>query len=90
MIFENSLTDASGPLGSVVVNGSSNGNLKSTGDRDWFQVQLVAGTSYVVNLQGEHAGGGTLEDPYLRVHTASGTLLTENDDIVLGTNRNLG
>jgi FG-GAP-like repeat/Calx-beta domain/Bacterial pre-peptidase C-terminal domain len=85
--FRNSLTDTSHPFGSVVINGSSTGNLEITGDRDWFQVQLNAGTTYLINLQGQHAGGGTLEDPYLRLHDGSGALLALNDDIVNGVNR---
>ncbi len=85
--FRNSLTDTTHPFGSVTVNGSSTGNLEVNGDRDWFQIQLVAGASYVINLQGQQGGGGTLVDPYLRVHNSSGTLLAENDDIDLGINR---
>jgi hypothetical protein len=85
--FRNSLTDTTHPLGSVVVNGSSTGNLEITGDRDWFQVQLNAGTTYLINLQGQHAGGGTLEDPYLRLHDSNGALLALNDDIIDGINR---
>jgi hypothetical protein len=85
--FRNSLTDTTHPFGSVAVNGSSAGTLEINGDRDWFQVQLAAGASYVINLQGAQAGGGTLVDPYLRVHDNAGTLLAENDDIVLGVNR---
>jgi riboflavin synthase alpha subunit len=85
--FRNSLTDTTHPFGSVAVNGSSTGNLEVAGDRDWFQIQLVAGTPYVMTVTGQQGGGGTLEDSYLRVHNSAGTLLTENDDIVLGVNR---
>jgi hypothetical protein len=85
--FANSLNDVAHPFGSVPINGSSAGTLETTGDRDWFRVQLVAGTSYLIDLQGQHAGAGTLEDPYLRVHDANGNLLAESDDIVLGINR---
>jgi hypothetical protein len=85
--FANSLSDVAHPFGSVSINGSSTGTLETTGDRDWFRVQLVAGTSYMIDLQGQHAGAGTLEDPYLRVHDANGNLLAESDDIVLGINR---
>ena len=84
--FANSLTDTSHPFGSVSVNSSSSGTLEAVGDRDWFRVQLVAGVTYVINLQGSDAGAGTLADPYLRLHDASGNLLAESDDIVVGTN----
>src|SRR5207248_291570 len=85
--FANSLTDATHPFGQVTVGGSSSGTIDFNGDRDWFRVQLTGGTTYTINLQGQHAGAGTLEDPYLRVHNSTGALLAENDDIVLGTNR---
>jgi len=85
--FANSLTDAAHPFGQVAVNGTGTGRLEVAGDRDWFRVQLVAGTTYLIDLQGEHAGVGTLEDPYLRVHNSTGALTAENDDIVLGINR---
>jgi hypothetical protein len=85
--FANSLADTAHPLGAVPVNGSHTGTLEVTGDRDWFSIQVNAGTTYDVNLQGLHAGAGTLEDPYLRIHNSSGTLVAENDDIDLGINR---
>jgi hypothetical protein len=85
--FRDSLGDATAPFGQVAINGSSTGNLEVTGDRDWFSIQVVAGASYLLNVQGQQAGGGTLEDPYLRVHNSSGALVAENDDIVLGVNR---
>src|SRR5262249_33359646 len=56
-------------------------------DRDWFRMQLTGGTNYLVNLQGQQAGAGTLEDPYLRIRDSTGALVAENDDIVLGVNR---
>ena len=30
------------------------------GDRDWFAVELAAGTTYEINLQGAETGRGTL------------------------------
>lgn len=85
--FANSLTDTARPFGAPAVGGSSTGSLEVTADRDWFRVQLTAGTSYSVSVQGVAAGGGTLEDPYLWLHNSAGTVIGENDDIVTGTNR---
>jgi hypothetical protein len=85
--FADNLNDLASPIGQVSVNGSRNGSLETTGDRDWISVQLVAGVAYTLNLQGQQAGVGTLEDPYLRLHGSSGVLLVENDDIDLGVNR---
>jgi Hint domain/Bacterial pre-peptidase C-terminal domain len=84
--FRDSLTDATAPFGQIGVGGSSTGNLEVAGDRDWFSISLNAGTAYVISLQGAQAGGGTLEDPYLRFHDHTGALLAQNDDIALDTN----
>jgi len=84
--YADSLTDTSAPFGQVSVNGTITGRLEVTGDRDWFRVQLTAG-NYIIDLQGLQSGGGTLEDPYLRLHNSAGVLIAENDDIVLGVNR---
>ena len=81
--FANSLTDTTHPFGQVAVNSSATGTLEINGDRDWFRVQLIAGTTYVVNLLGT-----TLVDPYLRLRNAAGTVLDENDDIDNPVNRN--
>ncbi len=81
--FANGLTDTTHPFGQVAVNGSATGTLEVNGDRDWFRVQLTAGTTYVVNLLGT-----TLVDPYLWLHNATGTVLVEDDDIDPGINRN--
>ncbi|MCW2573958.1 MAG: putative calcium-binding protein, partial [Frankiales bacterium] len=82
----NSLTDTSHNMGQVLTGGSSTGALQTAGDRDWFRVQLQAGFSYTIKLTGQHAGGGSLADPFLRLHDASGAVVASNDDIVDGTN----
>ncbi|MDB4890293.1 MAG: repeat-containing protein, partial [Gemmatimonadetes bacterium] len=71
--------------GQITPGGTAQGNLERLGDRDWFQIQLTAGTGYLINLQGLQGGGGTLDDPYLRLHNSAGTVLAENDDIVIGS-----
>ena len=53
------------------------------GDRDWFQVQLVAGTTYIVDLQGAQAGGGRW---WIRIYACTTALKfcwPRNDDIIL-------
>ena len=70
--------------GAVAVDGSTTGNLETGGDRDWFAVELVAGQTYVVDLEGSETGRGTLADPYLRgIYDAGGNFLsgTSNDDV---------
>ena len=75
--------------GRVAVGGTATGDVGSTGDRDWFAVELVAGRSYTIHLRGDPTGDGTLADPYLRgIHDADGNLIahTTNDDEGQGTN----
>ena len=73
-------TDSSG---TVAVGGSATGRIDYEGDRDWFAVELEAGKSYRIDLEGPYTGGGTLDDPYLRgIHDSNGDLIpgTEMDD----------
>ena len=85
--YANSVSDQGAPFGLVGVNGASSGVLEATGDRDWFRVQLTAGTAYTIGLQGTQTGAGTLANPTLRLHGNSGSLLAENDDIAGASNR---
>ena len=69
--------------GVVATDGTVTGKVESTGDRDWFAVDLRAGVPYRIELKGVMSGGGTLVDPHLYgIHDSEGTLLagTENDD----------
>src|SRR5262249_28294010 len=85
--FADSLTDSSSPIGQVAVNDFTTGTLENAGDRDWIAVHMVAGSSYEIDLQGQQTAIGTLEDPYLRLHDASGVLVAESDDINPGVLR---
>jgi len=72
--------------------GSVEGNIEKAGDEDWFTVNLVAGQSYQIDLQGAPTGAGTLEDTYLGgVYDSTATLLsnTRNDDGGIDTNSRL-
>jgi Ca2+-binding RTX toxin-like protein len=83
--YASSLTDTAHPFGQIAIGGSASGALQIAGDRDWFAVQLQAGATYTINLVGKAGGGGTLADPFLRLHDSSGTLLASNDDISPGS-----
>ena len=77
----------SATTGRVEVGASATGNIESGTDRDWFRLDLEAGKTYQIDLEGDTGGGGTLGDPYLRnIRDSSGTEIsgTENDDIVGG------
>lgn len=84
--FADSMTDGAHPFGHISVGGTATGALQAAGDRDWFAVQLQAGVNYTVSETGHTGGGGTLADPFLRLHDASGILLASNDDITNGAN----
>jgi hypothetical protein len=84
--YANSLTDLSHPLGTIGRSGVATGVLEQAGDRDWFQLAALPGFTYQISLTGHTGGGGSLGDPFLRVHDGSGALIASNDDIVDGTN----
>ena len=78
-----------GTTGTVEVGGSATGEIGSSGDRDWFAVDLVAGKTYRIDMEGTATGAGSLNDPYLPgVYDADGNLIgvtTDNDN---GAGRN--
>ena len=77
----------SGTTASVAVGDIFTGTLESSGDSDWVAVELEAGQTYRINLDG--TGNDALPDTYLRVFApgssdrASGTLVASNDDVNL-------
>ena len=76
-------------IGRVAVGDTATGKIGSTGDRDWFAVELEEGKTYTIDLRGSPTGGGTLSDPYLRgIHDAEGNFIsgTRNDDGGAGYN----
>ena len=76
--------------GVVVVGGSVMGEIERSGDRDWFAVDMVAGRTYQIDLEGWWTGAGTLRDPRLRgIFDTSGNPMighTWNDDGGVGSN----
>jgi Ca2+-binding RTX toxin-like protein len=72
--------DDASTTGAVAVGGSATGNLEVAGDHDWFRVQLTAGQTYSIRLEGVGHNGGTLSDPYLELYNASSAFITSNDD----------
>ena len=78
--------------GAVDVDGLVTGEIETGNDRDWFAVELDAGTRYQIDLKGSRTGHGTLDDPYLRgVYNSNGNLITgtTNDDGGRGYNSRL-
>ena len=55
------------------------GNVADRSDEDWIRVELVAGKSYDIRLQG--IGPDALADTVLRLYNSAGEQLAYNDDI---------
>jgi serralysin len=66
----------------ISVGGTVSSTLETLGDHDWFRITLTAGQSITVFVDGT-----TLEDSYLRIRNAAGTVIFENDDISSGVDR---
>ncbi|HKN41256.1 MAG TPA: M10 family metallopeptidase C-terminal domain-containing protein, partial [Sphingomicrobium sp.] len=60
----------------VTVGSTTNGDLEIVGDHDWYKITLTAGQAITITVNGV-----TLEDPYLYIRNAAGTVVYENDDI---------
>ena len=67
--------------GAVAVGGSATGDIETSQDFDWFAVDLVAGHTYVIGLEGTDSGGGALQDPVLRgLYDADGNRIAGTRD----------
>ncbi|MFO1200434.1 MAG: Ig-like domain-containing protein [Burkholderiaceae bacterium] len=71
---------SSSTTGGVAAGGSATGSVETAGDRDWFAVNVVAGTQYVFELKGSPTGDGTLADPSLKLLTSGGSTIASNND----------
>ncbi len=64
--------------GTVAVGGTVTGTIESRGDRDWFAVQLIAGTTYRFDLEGSPTQGfGRF---ILRLRDSNGNFMGSNHD----------
>ena len=71
----------------VAVGGSAPGNIQYAGDRDWFEVEFVAETTYRIDLEGSGRSSGTLARPYLRgVYDSEGNPVGDTFDTDRGVN----
>ena len=55
-------------------------------DRDFFGVDLEAGKTYQIDLEGADTGRGTAEDPRVALHDADNTQLGQDDNSGVGKN----
>ena len=72
---------------SISVGSTRTGSLELVGDHDWYRLELTAGQTVTIELNGAAFNG--VEDPYLRVRDSAGNLLFENDDGGDGLNSRL-
>jgi hypothetical protein len=78
--------------GLIEVESSVLGEIEEIGDLDWFAAELVAGSTYAIDLQGAPTGQGTLTDPLFDgIYDADGVFLegTTDDDSGDGLNSRL-
>ena len=67
--------------GRVEVGGSATGSIGSGGDGDWFRVELEAGKTYQIDLEGVDTNRGTLVDPWLPgIYDSSSTQISGTGD----------
>ena len=79
-IVDDFTPDNTSTNGAITIGGSLTGTLGVAGDRDWFAINLTAGSAVTINERGIGGGGGTLDDSYLRLMNASGTEIAFDDD----------
>ena len=60
------ISDSISTTGRVTVGNSLTGEIETTNDSDAFAVELVAGRTYRIDLEGAATDKGTLADPFLR------------------------
>lgn len=85
----NDIPDDTSTTTSIAPGGTINSSLETAGDRDWIRIEMVAGQTYTITMDGVDKGGndlGALDDPYLRLVDASGTQISFNDDGGSGRN----
>jgi subtilisin-like proprotein convertase family protein/subtilisin family serine protease len=83
-----SIGSSPGTSAALAPDSSYTSALDFAGDTDWFAVSLVAGASYLFDLEGYDTLDNpdtTLPDPWLALYDASGTaILAEDDDSGMG------
>lgn len=76
-------TDAADSIATIYgmqVGDTFSGTLDVGDAADWVAIDLVAGQTYTIDLQGVDSGSGTLADPYLRLFDSTGTFVAFDDD----------
>jgi hypothetical protein len=88
--------DPDGNYGSLTLGSPATGGIRSlefsgsdVSDVDWFEVSLIEGRDYEIQLRGADTDDGTLADPlFSGVYDDSGTFILETNDDNSGTDLN--
>ena len=67
-------------VGQIAVGDVLTGELETTGDQDWFALDLPAAASVEIRLRGSPTGDGSLSDPVLLLLDSDGNEVAFNDD----------
>ncbi|MYB76787.1 MAG: hypothetical protein F4X83_06780 [Chloroflexi bacterium] len=74
-------TNNTSTVGTVAVGGFTTGDIETSEDQDWFAVELVAGRTYRIDLEGDVTGSGTLNNPHLYgIYDADGNRIPGTTD----------
>ena len=87
--MSDSISDSISTTGRVTVGSSVAGEIETPNDRDAYAVELVAGRTYRIDLEGTATDEGTLADPllrWLRDETGTGLVGTRDDNGGEGAN----
>ncbi|MFQ5437476.1 MAG: M10 family metallopeptidase C-terminal domain-containing protein [Paracoccaceae bacterium] len=82
-VFANLIETANAPANTstpytMSVGDTFSGSLSYTGDKDWVAIDLTAGQSIAITLDG--TGSQALSDPYLYLYNSGGSQIASNDD----------
>lgn len=78
--YQNEIGETTTMASSNDLSGPITGTIDYAGDHDWYEIQLEAGTTYQFYMRGTDSGGGTLGNPYLWLHDATGTEVAYDSD----------
>ena len=75
--------------GQVDVGGSVTGNIGSIEEKDWFAVELEAGKTYQIDMEGGLTGGGSLLEAILGLYSPDSDLIENVTDLLENRNSRL-
>ena len=83
VLYADGVPGGTNTTATLAVGGSTTNVIETTGDSDWFRIQLAPGQTYTFTLNA--SGSPALADPFLRLRDATGSVVAQNDDAGSGT-----